>query len=339
VKAVVIEKFGPALKTARVSNIEAPRQPGPGEALLDILAAPINPSDFLVFEGRFGAVPPALPMIAGGEAVAQVAAVGAGVAHLKPGDRVLALHAGRGNWRQQVLANAKATSAMRALLAAADPLQLAMLAVNPATAHHMLTRFANLSSGDWVIQNAGNSAVGHCVIRLARKRGLRTISLVRQAGQVEPLKAVGSDVVLVDGPDLASDVARATGRQSLRLAIDAIAGAATGRLARCLADGGVVVVYGLLSGESCAVPAAEFVFRNVSVYGYWFTPWFENASENDRAALYDELGRLVAEGVISVPIEATYPLEQVREALTHAAQSARQGKILLLPNPDLLAPL
>ena len=72
-KAVVIEKFGPALKTARVSNIEAPRQPGPGEALLDILAAPINPSDFLVFEGRFGAVPPALPMIAGGEAVAQVA--------------------------------------------------------------------------------------------------------------------------------------------------------------------------------------------------------------------------------------------------------------------------
>ena len=47
----------------------------------------------------------------------------------------------------------------------------------------------------------------------------------------------------------------------------------------------------------------------------------------------------MAEGVISVPIEATYPLEQVREALTHAAQSARQGKILLLPNPDLLAPL
>ena len=335
-KAVVIEKYGPALQTASVTDIKAPPQPGPGEVLLDILAAPINPSDFLVFEGRFGAAPPALPIIAGGEAVAQVAAVGSGVSHLKCGDRVLALHAGRGNWRQQVLANTHATSAMRALPAEADPLQLAMLAVNPATAHHMLSRFVDLSSGDWVIQNAGNSAVGHCVIRLARQRGLRTISVVRQADQVDPLKAAGGDVVLVDGPDLPSDVARATGAQPVRLAIDAVAGAATGRLARCLTAGGAVVVYGLLSGQSCTVPAAEFVFRNVSVHGYWFTPWFEQASAMERADLYGELAQLVVSGVLSVTIEATYPLERVREALGHAAQSARRGKVLLLPNPDLL---
>jgi NADPH:quinone reductase-like Zn-dependent oxidoreductase len=105
--------------------------------LLDILAAPINPSDFLVFQGRFGATPPALPAPAGGEAVGQVAAVGEGVANLRIGDRILALHAGRGNWRQRVLAPA---AGVQALPAAADPLQLAMLAVNPATALHMLAR-------------------------------------------------------------------------------------------------------------------------------------------------------------------------------------------------------
>ena len=335
-KAVVIERFSSALEMAAASDVPAPPLPGPGEALVDILAAPINPSDFLVFQGQFGATPPRLPIFAGGEALGQVAVVGPGVDHLKPGDRVLALHAGRGNWRQQVLAPAAATAAMRPLPAGADPLQLSMLAVNPATAHHMLTRFVDLAPGDWVLQNAGNSAVAHCVIRLARWCGLRTVSLVRQPAQVPLLEAAGGDVVLVDGPDLATAVADSIEKAAIRLAIDAIAGAATGRLARCLAPGGTVVVYGLLSGLDCAVPASELVFRDIAVRGYWFTPWFERASAAERAAVYDALGQRVVDGTLSVDIEATYPLERVREALAHAAQDGRRGKILLLPNPALL---
>jgi NADPH:quinone reductase-like Zn-dependent oxidoreductase len=332
-KAVLIRRFGPAAEVAEVSEVPDPAPPAPGQVLLDILASPINPSDFLAFQGRFGASPPSLPTAAGGEAVGQVAALGEGVTNLEIGDRILALHAGRGNWRQRVLAPA---AGVRALPAAADPLQLAMLAVNPATAQHMLTRFVALSSGEWVMQNAGNSAVGHCVTWLARRLGLRTVSVVRRPDQVAPLRAAGGDVVLVDGPDLAAAVAAAVGGQPVRLGLDAVAGIATSRLARCLAPGGTLVVYGLLSSPDCTVPAAELVFRDIAVRGYWFTPWFERAPADERAALYAELGQLVVEGAIRVTIEACYPLERVRDALVHAARPDRAGKILLLPNPRLL---
>ncbi len=332
-RAVLIPRFGPAVDVAEVVDLPDPGPPGPGQVLLDILASPINPSDFLAFQGRFGAVPPDLPARAGGEAVGQVASVGPGVTHLRPGDRVLALHAGRGNWRQRVLAPA---DPIRRLPAAADPLQLAMLAVNPATALHMLTRFVTLSQGDWVVQTAGNSAVGYCVVRLARRRGLRTVSVVRRAAQVAPLRAAGADVVLVDGSDLPARVAAATGGAAIRLGLDAVAGDATGRLSRCLASGGTLVVYGLLSLSDCQVPAAELVFRDIALRGYWFTPWFEHAAAEEIAATYAELGDLVVDGTIRVPIEATYNLDQVRDALAHAARSGRRGKVLLLPNPEML---
>jgi NADPH:quinone reductase-like Zn-dependent oxidoreductase len=199
----------------------------------------------------------------------------------------------------------------------------------------MLTRYAALSPGEWLIQNAGNSAVGHCVIWLARQRGLRTVSVVRRADQVAPLLAMGGDIVLVDGLDLPARVAAAVG-DPIRLALDAVAGSATTRLARCLAPHGTLVVYGLLSSPDCTVPASELVFRDITLRGYWFTPWFERASAEERAALYAELGQLVVDGTIRVTIEACYPLERVRDALTHAARPDRSGKILLLPNPHLL---
>jgi trans-2-enoyl-CoA reductase len=334
-RAVLIQRFGAAADVAEVVDLPDPNQPGPGQVLLDILASPINPSDFLAFQGRFGATPPPLPAAAGGEAVGQVAALGPGVTHLRVGDRVLALHAGRGNWRQRVLAPA---APIRALPEEADPLQLAMLAVNPATALHMLSRFVTLAPGEWIVQNAGNSAVGHCVVQLARRRGLRSVGVVRRADQVTPLREAGADVVLVDGSDLPARAAAATGGASIRLGLDAVAGEATGRLSRCLAPGGTLVVYGLLSSPECVVPAADLVFRDITLRGYWFTPWFERASAEDIAATYAELGQMVVDGTIRVKIEACYPLEQVRAALAHAARPGRRGKILLLPNPDLLAP-
>ncbi len=332
-KAVIVPRFGPAIEVAEVAEVPDPGPPGPGEMLLDILAAPINPSDFLVFQGRFGAVPPPLPAKAGGEAVGQVAAVGEGVTHLRPGDRVLALHAGRGNGRQRVTAPA---AGVVALPSGADPLQLAMLAVNPATALHMLTRFLTLQPGDWVVQNAGNSAVAHCVIQLARRRGLRTVCVVRRPDQIAPVLTEGADAVVIDGPDLPVRVAAAVGGEPIRLGFDAVAGEATGRLSRCLAQGGTLVVYGLLSSPDVTVPAADLVFRDITLRGYWFTPWFDRASAPDIAATYAELGGLVADGTLKVAIEAVYPMDRVRDALAHAARPGRLGKVLILPNPDML---
>ncbi|WP_374303549.1 zinc-dependent alcohol dehydrogenase family protein [Ferrovibrio sp.] len=329
IKAIRYSQFGKAHEVAELIELPDPGIPGEGEALIDVEASPINPADLLQFEGKYGAVPPPLPVMAGGEGIGIVRAVGAGVSHLKSGDRVLLLFAGRGNWRSSLIAK---TARLFALPAGVDPLQLAMLTVNPPTAMLMLQNFTALKAGDWVIQNAANSGVGHSVIALAKRRGLRSINVVRRTELAAELQALGADSVLVDGPDLPARVKALTGNDALpKLAIDAVAGDATGRLAQSLAEGGVVVNYGMLSGQPCAMPPGDVVFRDISLRGFWLARWFATAGPDEMRNVYGELTRLIADGTIHVAVEATYPLERIRDALAHAAREGRRGKILITP--------
>lgn len=330
VKAVRYSAFGKPWEVAELIDLPDPGAPGEGEVLLDVEACPINPADLLQFEGKYGAAPPPLPVMAGGEGVGIVRMVGAGVSHLKPGDRVLLLFAGRGNWRESLIAKA----ARLFPLPPADPLQLAMLTVNPPTAMLMLQNFVALAAGEWVIQNAANSGVGHSVIVLAKRRGLRSIAVVRRTELAAELRQLGADAVLVDGPDLADQVAAVTGKDSRpKLAIDAVAGEATGRLAQALAEGGVVVNYGMLSGQPCTMPPGEVVFRDIALRGFWLARWFSSAKPEEIHQTYAGLIELIADGTIHVDVEATYPLQQIREALAHAAREGRKGKVLLTSRP------
>src|SRR5471030_1393331 len=108
----------------------------------------------------------------------------------------------------------------------------------------MLSDFVDLKGGDWVIQNVANSAVGRLLIVLAHQRGLRTVNVVRRAELAGELKQLGADLVVVDGADLAERVARETAGAPIRLGVEAIGGAATGRLVECVATDGTVVHYG-----------------------------------------------------------------------------------------------
>lgn len=326
---VQFTRFGDPAEVLDVVPLADPGPPGPGEVTVDFEAAPINPSDLLTVRGQYG-VRPELPAVPGYEGVGRVAAVGDGVTHLRAGDRVLLMTV-RGTWR----ARARVKAARLAALPDADPLQLAMLTANPPSALLMLEQFVRLERGDWVIQNAANSGVGAAVIAIARARGLRTVNVVRRQALVAPLRAQGADVVVVDGPDLAREVraaieAVAGGRYPIRLGIDAVGGAATARLARCVADGATVVNYGALSGEPCAIEPRETIFRDVALRGFWLTRWIGSAAPDELARVFGTVGRLVAEGALQVPVEATYPLSQVRAACAHAAREGRDGKVLLV---------
>ena len=109
-----------------------------------------------------------------------------------------------------------------------------MMTINPPTAALLLSEFVTLEPDEWVIQNAANSAVGLYLVQLARDRGQRTVSVVRREDAAAIVREAGGDVVLIDGDDLASRVAEATGGAEIRLGIDAVGGTATGRLADCL---------------------------------------------------------------------------------------------------------
>jgi NADPH:quinone reductase-like Zn-dependent oxidoreductase len=214
----------------------------------------------------------------------------------------------------------------------ADPLQLAMLKINPPTAYLMLTRYRDLAAGDWVIQNAANSGVGSYLISLAKASGVRTVNVVRRTDLIASLEKQGADVVLVDGPDLAQRVRAVVGDGRMPLAVDAVAGDATGRLAECLSEGGVVVNYGLLSGMPCAVDAHQIVFRGITLTGFWLVKFLTTMPTEEKGSLYAELADRVASGELNVDVESVYAIEDIASALEHAARAKRGGKILVAPN-------
>jgi len=116
---------------------------------------------------------------------------------------------------------------------------------------------------------------------------------------------------------------------ALPLAIDAVGGSGTQRLARCVDDGGTVVNYGVLSGEACMVDGRETVFRDVSLRGFWLRRWFMQTAPDKIAALYRDLAARLGDGRLSVEVEAVYPIRRIKEALAHAARAGRGGKILV----------
>ncbi len=294
--------------------------------VLEMEACPINPVDLLTIAGEYAVRPP-LPAVPGSEGVGRVLHAGPGVRDLSPGDRVVPL--GRETWVQRRVVKAQEVIKVPGDV---DILQLAMLKVNPATAQLMLERYTELTSGDWIIQDAANSAVGQYVVRLARARGVRTVNIVRREGLDESLRRIGADVVLVDGDDLPERVRQQTGEAGIRLAIDAVAGDICMRLGDCLAEGGVVVNYGLLSGKPCMLRPDQTVFRGITLTGFWLVKALGNMQAAAIRELYDGLVRRVADGTLHVAIEATYPIEAIADALEHAERPGRGGKILITPN-------
>ncbi len=298
-----------------------------GEVLLEVLASPINPSDVLTLTGEYGILPP-LPAVGGNEGVGRVLQQGEGVTVPAVGQTVL-LPTGVGTWCTHMVA---AADALLPLPSEADAQQLAMMKINPPTASLLLSEFVTLKAGDWVIQNVANSGVGSYLIQLAKIRGFKTVNIVRRESVASEVAELGADVVLVDGSDLAERVAEATGQANIQLGIDAVGGEATNRLAECIGDGGTLVNYGMMSGEACVISPATFIFRDVTLRGFWVSRWFESATKKQRNAVFGEIGALIAQGKLHTKVTATYDISQIKEAVAAAHAGGRNGKVMLLPN-------
>ena len=326
-KAVQFEEYGNPADVLSCVELPEPGAPTGAEIIVRMEAAPINPADLLMIAGEY-AEQPNLPHVAGLEGAGRIEAVGAGVSGFSEGALVVPIPGS--SWQQRM--RLKATDVIP-LPEGIDPEQAAMLKVNPATAELLLSDVLKLESGDWVAQNAANSAVGRLLVQLAGERGVHTLNIVRRESAVRSLEDLGADAVLVDeGGDpavLAQRAAEVTGGASIRLGIDAIGGAATDSLAGILADGGVVANYGLLSGESCNIHPRNLIYRGVTLRGFWLSEWFQRARPGQVPTLYKRLVSILAEGKLHVPVAARYPLAQVKEAVEHAGRGGRDGKVLL----------
>ena len=318
---VQINAFGKPWEVVETVSLPDPGAPGASEIVVDMEFSPINPSDLVLMRGLYG-VKPNLPAPVGAEGVARVAKIGSGVTGIKEGDRVL-FPRGASTWLTRAKVKA---DGLFALPANADPQQLSMLMVNPPTAYLMLTEYVALKKGDWVIQSAGNSAVGRAVIAIAKKMGIHTVSVVRRPELIEELKKLGADVVLVEGPDLAKRVREATDKAKIMLALDSVGGPGLMPLNDCLANGGTLVAYGVMSGGPGPFFTAPNIFRDLTLKGFWLLNWFNKNSPERALEVQKQVASWIADGTIYTPVEATYPLTESKAAISHAAKGA--GKIL-----------
>jgi len=306
-----------------VSIEDSPPAPmGPNEVRVGMLTASINPADINFIQGVYG-IKPQLPATPGGEGCGEVLA--SADPAFAPGDRVIFL--GRAaTWQTEVVVPA---ALLFKLPPGIDPLQAAMLKVNPPTAWRLLSAFASLPMGSWIVQNAANSGVGRCVIQLAREMGLRTLNVVRRDDLHAELLELGADAVLTDSPELVAAALAATGGQRPLLALNAVGGDAALRQLSLLADGGHQVTYGAMGRRPLTVPNGLLIFKQLTLHGLWISRWLESAPRDELDATFSDLARLMLAGALTQAVDSTFPLAEIRAACLRAQQEGRNGKVLL----------
>lgn len=323
-KALIQTDFGDAARVLELKELPE-EEPGPGEVIIGMEAAVVSVADLRTIAGHDG-FRKHLPRTPGYEGVGRILAIGPGVDNVRIGDRVFP-PIGVGTYREQV--RVPAVSVTHAPEGAAE--QIALLSMNPLTAMMLLQDFVTLSPGDWVIQNAANSVVGRLVIELAKELELRTVNIVRSAPVADEVLAHGANVVLLDQERIEDRVESAVKGAPIRLGLDTVGGSATAGIARCLAEDGVLVNYGALSGQPCHMPRDVMVTKNVRLVGFSAARQLTQRTSEDLKQLHEKLAPIIASGRLRARIAAVYPLANVVDAIRHVEQvgDKRFGKVIL----------
>jgi len=322
INAAVYERHGNPAEVLRVESQPWPK-PAADEAVVKMRAAPINPADLNAIEGKYPGRRE-VPAVPGFEGAGVIVELGAGVKGLTNGALVILPH-NIGTWREAL---AVKEVELVAVPEGIEPVHAAMLKINPMTAWRLLQDYVDLKKGDWLIQNAANSAAGRAVIQIARELGYKTVNVVRRDELIDELRAEGGDAVIVDGENLRHEVKDATSNAPIHLGLNAVGGESALRLANCLAPGSTLVTFGAMSLQPLKIPNGLLIFKDLRFRGIWINKWYDNATMQERMDAFRPLFEMAKRGLLKTKVEKTYPLPEAKAAVTHAAQGKRSGKII-----------
>jgi trans-2-enoyl-CoA reductase len=322
INAAVYETHGNPADVLRVESRPWP-MPAPSKAVVKMRVAPINPADLNQIEGKYP-IRPELPATPGFEGAGVVVELGPGVTDLTVGALVILPH-NVGTWREALAVKAEDLVVVPAGI---EPMHAAMLKINPMTAWRLLHDYVDLQKGDWLIQNAANSAAGRAVMQIGHELGYKTVNLVRREELIDELRAEGGDVVLLDGENVRDQVKNATGGAPIRLGLNAVGGDSALRLANCLAPGSTLVTFGAMSLQPLKIPNGLLIFKDLRFRGIWINKWYDNATMQERMDAFRPLFEMAKRGLLKTKVEKVYPLSEVKAAVAHAAQGKRSGKII-----------
>jgi len=318
--ALRFHTFGKPEEVVQLEQISLPDL-ALGEIRVALKASPVNPADINYVQGNYGVKPelPNIPGIEGHGVVTESASD-----EFNEGDHVIFIER-VGTW--QTLITCAANRAIK-IPNNLDPLQAAMLKVNPLTAWQLIHKFTQLNKGDWIVQNAANSGVGQCVIQIAKLLGLKTINLVRREEPIALLAELGGDVNLLDNNESKEEILKLTGGALPRVAFNAVGGDSALRLMDILDDQGHHITFGAMSMRSLKVPNKFLIFKRITLHGLWITKCISESPREEIKETYQKLATWVADGKLKQAVAATYSLDKLTEALTHAQTSQRDGKVL-----------
>lgn len=316
--------FGQPAEVLTLTNVP-PITPKRGQVQIHLTHRPINPSDLLYIRGVYG-IKPRLPAVPGFEGIGHVDAVGEGVTEFQIGDRVVPMGV-MGTWQEAVIAR---TSQLVRIPEDVDDQVAAQLTVNPVTAWVMVTKELAVKPGEWLLQTAAGSTLGRIVLQIAKQRGFKTVNFVRRPEQVKELLDLGADAVIcTEDPDPVEEVMKITQGQGVFAAIDSVGGLTGARAAKCLRQGGTMLVYGLLSEERIPVDPGDMIFKGTTIRGFWMSRWYQQTPPQEIQSTWNDVLKMMAGGELVPPVEAEYDLAEFKAAIEHSERPRRHGKVIL----------
>ncbi|XVF20171.1 hypothetical protein REPUB_Repub11eG0175300 [Reevesia pubescens] len=316
-KAIVYEHHGPPDSVTRLIEL-SPVEVKENQVCVKMLAAPINPSDINRIEGVYP-VRPQVPAVGGYEGVGEVYSIGSAVKGLLPGDSVIPSPPSSGTWQTYVVKDQD----MWHKISKDSPIEYAAtVTVNPLTALRMLDDFTTLNSGDSLVQNGATSIVGQCVIQLARFRGIHSINIIRdRAGSdevKERLKALGADEVFTESQlEVKNIKGLLSNIPEPALGFNCVGGNTASLVLKFLRQGGTMVTYGGMSKKPITVSTSSFIFKDLSLRGFWLQKWLSADKAEECRPMVDYLLCLAQEGKLKYEMELV-PFDNFHTALDKA---------------------
>lgn len=327
-KAIRFTEYG-GPEVLQYVDVEKPTA-GDGQILLKIEAVGVNYADTMKRINRY-LTPTKLPAILGGEVAGTVEEIGAGVTHLKVGQRVLATVDTHGYAQY---------TAIPANLVFPLPDQLSFeqavtVPVQGLTAYEILKISGQLKPGETVLVHAAAGGVGIFSVQLAKLLGAgKVIATASTEAKLELAKSLGADHVInyATDADWPTKVREFTDGKGADIILEMVGGEVFNQNFKCLNYGGRVVVFGAASKEIPNMNPMQLMYRNHAVIGYWLVNTFRQPAVLQQHMA--EVIGLIATGKVRLIVEHTFPLSQTAEA--HKALEGRQsvGKVVLLPQAD-----
>ncbi|WP_286740834.1 zinc-binding dehydrogenase [Psychrobacter sp. UBA3068] len=324
-RSATYNTFGKPTEVLSLGDSPVP-EPKADEVRVKTILASIHNHDLLTIRGQYG-FKPELPAIGGSEAVGIVDAIGDDVKNVKVGQRVAAASV-QATWAEYFVA------AEDMVFAVPDDLEdeiAAQLIAMPLSAL-MVIEFLELKSGQWVIHNAANGAVGTSLAMLAVARGINTINVVRSADAVAELEALDiKNNINSSDEDWKDQVRKIIGDDEISGAIDSVGGESSNDLLSLLGHGGTLASFGIMSGQPMALDPTNIIFKQVTIKGFWGSKISQEMSVENKQRLIDELIERATNGNLKLPVEATFDLADIKKAVDGKLQSNKNGKVLLKP--------